>query len=54
MHNTCRYCGASTVMMKDRKSGRWHPYAVGTTTRHRCEHWPTHPAFHTDSFQQPH
>ncbi len=41
MHNTCRYCGSATVMRKDHKSKRWYSYTVGTTTRHRCEHWPT-------------
>ena len=41
MHNTCRYCGADTVMVKDRTSGRWHACTIGTRQPHRCKHWPS-------------
>jgi hypothetical protein len=41
MHNTCRYCGADTVMVKDRKAGRWHACKAGTTQHHHCDHWAT-------------
>jgi hypothetical protein len=44
MHNTCRYGGADTVMVKGRKSGRWHSCSVGTRQHHRCKHWPSREA----------
>jgi hypothetical protein len=39
IHNICPYCRSDTVMVKDRKSRRWHACEAGTTARHRCAHW---------------
>ena len=38
MHYTSSYRGNSTVMIKDRKSRRWHACDVGTNHRHKCSH----------------